>query len=179
MKVSPYSERYEGFQVTIKLHADVGIWRHCNIDFTLFHAFIQWCYDYLVAMLSGSNIPEEILPSLLSYDAVCGYCINAQTRWRDFFPGLANVIKTPIWLVPLLHVMGHKDACAYLYASSYQQCAAHCHSETAEQPWAEHNQAGPLTCQMNPGHRQDVLNAHFGDWNFKKMHNCGECIRII
>jgi len=78
------------------------------------------------------------------------------------------------YLVPLVHVQNHKDNCTYRYSSAYTPNAGHFHGETAEHTWAELNQIGTQTCQMNNGHRQDTLIDHSGDWNFKKLANMGE-----
>jgi hypothetical protein len=59
----------------------------------------------------------------------------------------------------------------YLFSSAYIPGAGHKHGETAEMTWAEFNQLGPQTRQMNNGHRQDTIIDHFGDWNWKKTAN--------
>lgn len=56
----------------------------------------------------------------------------------------------------------------YCFASAYIANAGHFHGETAEHYWAESNQLGAQTRQMNNGHRQDTLIDHHRDWNWKK-----------
>jgi hypothetical protein len=63
----------------------------------------------------------------------------------------------------------------YLYGTDYTECIGHFHGETAEHYWPEQNQIGPHVRQMNNGHRQDTLNDHQGDWNWKKFAKMSAC----
>jgi len=62
----------------------------------------------------------------------------------------------------------------YLYSASYQDSTGHFHGVGTEQYWAENNQMGPQTRQMNPGHRQDRISEHHGDWNWRKTIKLGK-----
>ena len=100
--------------------------------------------------------------------------MNAIKRFEKNFQDLVPAIKPTRYLVPLVHVQNHKDNCTYRYSSAYTPNAGHFHGETAEHTWAELNQIGTQTCQMNNGHRQDTLIDHSSDLNFKKLANMGE-----
>ena len=117
---------------------------------------------------------DDAIDILLSYDISCGYCVNAVERFSQNFKDLADTVKKFRWLIPLLHVQNHKNDCMYLYASSYIQGAGHFHGETAEMIWAESNQLGAQTRQMNAGHRHDTIINVTSDWNWKKVANMGE-----
>lgn len=90
---------------------------------------------------------------------------------EKFFPGIAHLIRKTRWVIPALHIQNHKDYCMYRFGSAYLRWLGHFYGETAEHYWAELNQVGTHTRQMNSGHRHDTINDHHGDWNWKKMAN--------
>ncbi|KAL0562908.1 hypothetical protein V5O48_019170, partial [Marasmius crinis-equi] len=47
-------------------------------------------------------------------------------------------------------------------------CMGHFNGDSIEQLWGSCNALGPFTRQMNNGHRQDVISAHFMFWNWLK-----------
>ena len=120
---------------------------------------------------------DELLDSSMdlkeSYDINCGYSVNASSRFDTSFPELTDVIEKIDWLIPLLHVQNHKSNCMYLYSSAYTEGAGHFHGETAEMVWAESNQLGAQTRQMNAGRRHDTIINATSDWNWKKVANMG------
>ena len=116
---------------------------------------------------------DDAMDLKISYDISCGYAVNASSRFDDNFPELADVVKKATWLIPLLHIQNHKSDCMYRYSSSYTEGAGHFHGETAEMTWAESNQLGAQTRQMNNGHRQDTIINAASDWNWKKIVNMG------
>jgi hypothetical protein len=147
-----------------------AIIRFASVDFALARALGQRSSG-----LPGSDLraQEDDVDKVSSYDSACQFEINAAKRFDEFFPDLVSLVRRTRWAVPALHVQGHKDACMYLYSSAYMDCTAHFHGETAEQPWIEANQVGAHVRQMNNGHRQDTLNDHNEDWNWKKtMSQC-------
>ncbi|EJU00336.1 hypothetical protein DACRYDRAFT_109074 [Dacryopinax primogenitus] len=85
-------------------------------------------------------------------------------RGRGFFPDqthFTNYIRT------------HEDMklCHHRFSLSFKLGAAGVDGEGVERTWAEHNQLGGSTKEMNPGHRLDCLEAHFTDWNWKKQRD--------
>lgn len=133
--------------------------------------------DYALAMAIRQHDVSELLDDSMdikeSYDINCGFSVNALSRFKDTFPELAGVVEKMTWLIPLVHVQNHKSNCMYLYSSSYTEGAGHFHGETAEMIWAESNQLGAQTRQMNGGHRHDTIINATSDWNWKKVANMG------
>ena len=126
--------------------------------------------------LRQHNIDELLDESIdfkESSDINCGYSVNASSRFKANFPELAPVVEKMTWLIPLVHVQNHKSNCMYLFSSAYSKGAGHFHGETAEMTWAESNQLGAQTRQMNNGHRQDTIINAASDWNWKKIVNMG------
>lgn len=115
----------------------------------------------------------ELCDHIFSYDNVCGYSVNAVTRFLEYFPEEAEFIKRTRWLIPLLHVHNHKDNCTYRFSCAYTENACHFQGETAEMTWVELNQLAPQTRQMNNGHRQDTIIDHHSHWNWMKTSNMG------
>ncbi|KAJ7807726.1 hypothetical protein B0H13DRAFT_1669073 [Mycena leptocephala] len=109
-----------------------------------------------------------------TYDIACEYVVNLERRFATYFPDQLDSIKKMRWGVPALHVQGHQDSCTYLFGTAYMECIGNFHGETAEHYWPEANQLGPHVRQMNLGHRQDTMNNHHGDWNYKKTMKIGE-----
>ena len=139
--------------------------RFANTDYALAHAIYQR------RRLGVNDVDLPFLEScdhLVSYDISCAYWVNAVDRFQKHFPDLVSEIERIRWLIPLVHVQNHKDNCMYCFASAYIPNAGHFHGETAEHYWAESNQLGAQTRQMNNGHRQDTLIDHHSDWNWKK-----------
>jgi hypothetical protein len=141
--------------------------------------------DYALAMALRKRKPGEVfefklkievddVDEVATYDIACEYFVNLEARFKVHFPDQLNTIKKMRWGVPALHVQGHQDSCTYLFGTAYMECVGHFHGETAEHYWAEANQLGPHVRQMNLGHRQDTMNNHHGDWNYKKTMKIGE-----
>ena len=70
--------------------------------------------------------------------------------------------------VPKMHLLAHKEDCQYRYALDHRVGVGMTHGETVEHPWAEGNQTGSSTQEMNAGHRADALDDFFSFWNWSK-----------
>jgi len=107
----------------------------------------------------------------VAYDSACSYSVNVQKRFEANIrsPRLDEIISRTRFTIDHLHVNDHIDKCMYLYSANFMENTAFFHGVGTEQYWAENNQLGPQTRQMNPGHRHDKINLHHGDWNFKKQ----------
>jgi hypothetical protein len=114
------------------------------------------------------------LPIAIAYDSVCSYSVNVKTRFVDNLPSHHAAISKTRWTIDSLHVNDHVEKCMYLFSTNYQQSIGHFHGVGNEQFFAENNQMGPQTQQMNPGSRHDKLTAHFEDWNQKKLLRLGK-----
>lgn len=110
----------------------------------------------------------------ISYDSTCSLKVHIVERFEKHQPALASLVDRTIYSIDALHINDHIDKCTYLYGASYQECTGHFHGVGTEQYWAENNQMGPQTRQMNPGHRHDKIIGHHGDWNWKKIGKLGE-----
>jgi hypothetical protein len=115
----------------------------------------------------------ENLPIAISYDSACSYSVNVKTRFAENLPSHHTAISKVRWVIDSLHVNDHVEKCMYIFSTNYQIGMGHFHGVGNEQFFAENNQMGPQTQQMNPGSRHDKLTAHFEDWNEKKLARLG------
>jgi hypothetical protein len=121
----------------------------------------------------------EKIPVAIAYDSVCSYSVNAKARFAENLPSYQDIISKAKWSIDSLHVNDHVEKCMYVFSTNYQIGMGHFHGVGNEQFFAENNQMGPQTQQMNPGSRHDKLTAHFEDWNQKKLMRLGKYIPIV
>lgn len=91
------------------------------------------------------------------------------------FPEQYETIERLVVGVPQMHIEVHQDDCKIKYALNFMKGAGLSHGETVEHPWAENNQAGPMTREMNPGTRHDTLDDLHGFWNWQKVQGISMC----
>ncbi|KAJ7589417.1 hypothetical protein C8J56DRAFT_1049073 [Mycena floridula] len=73
------------------------------------------------------------------------------------------------WVIPKLHILGHKVACQLAFNLNYMLGAARTDGEGVERPWANIGPVVTSTQEMGPGHRHDTLDDHWHDWNWRKI----------
>lgn len=112
-----------------------------------------------------------------SYDNACNYSIHVIERFNEEHPDVAPLVQHMRWVIPSVHIHNHKEDCEYLYGSAYMTAVGHFHGETAEHYWPHANKVGAHVQHMNNGHRQDTLNDHHGDWNWKKVQKMSTLFR--
>ncbi|KJA19668.1 hypothetical protein HYPSUDRAFT_204406 [Hypholoma sublateritium FD-334 SS-4] len=129
-----------------------------TVDLQLGERFANTDYAITLAIrqYQSGNLTDDVIDILLSYDISCGYCVNALERFSHNFEDLADTVKKFRWLIPLLHVQNHKN--------------------DSEMIWAESNQLGAQTRQMNAGHRHNTIINVMSDWNWKKVANMANAL---
>ncbi|KAK0467694.1 uncharacterized protein EV420DRAFT_1616586 [Desarmillaria tabescens] len=88
-----------------------------------------------------------------------------QSRATDADIGLCYTV-TP--LVPKFHEPGHKAEDHEQFSFNLAEGAALSDGECPERIWAPHNILGNSTKTAGPGTRQDLIDDHFGFWNWLK-----------
>ncbi|KLO04261.1 hypothetical protein SCHPADRAFT_840849 [Schizopora paradoxa] len=110
----------------------------------------------------------EHYPNIVcSYDIACQYSKKVSSRFRTYFPECEETVSNIRFYVPKLHGHGHTEDCQYLFSLDYASNIGRTHGERIESGWAEGNQAGPSTREMNAGHRHETLSCYYNDWNFQ------------
>ena len=143
---------------------DLNGTRYCNTDYALAGAVKQ---------------AKLIRFIVVTYDIACQYSIKIKERFAKNFPDLSSIIDRISFLVPKLHLQGHKDDCQFRWSLNFTRWMGCTDGEHIEAVWSKSKQAGGMTKEMNNGHRHDTLTAFHNDWNWVKAQNLGVCIQIF
>ncbi|PBK91046.1 hypothetical protein ARMGADRAFT_1032119 [Armillaria gallica] len=83
----------------------------------------------------------------------------------DMPPELRNIL----YLVPKFHLPAHVLKCRDNFFFNFSAGVGHTDGEAPEHGWAATNALAASTKEMGPGTRQDTLDDHFGDYNWRKI----------
>ncbi|KAJ7587784.1 hypothetical protein C8J56DRAFT_890663 [Mycena floridula] len=81
------------------------------------------------------------------------------------------------WVIPKLHILGHRIACQLAFNLNYMLGAGRTDGEGVERPWAKIGPVATSTREMGPGHRHDILDDHWHDWNWRKIVGLARLLR--
>jgi hypothetical protein len=129
--------------------------------------------DYLFYM---SLRYSKLLTFVVAYNIVCQWSANIRQHMSmldhsfHFLDGRVHVI----YLVPKFHLPAHVAACRTHLSFNLMKGVGRTDGEAPERGWAEVNPLAPSTKEMGPGSRRDTLDAHFGDYNWRKVVGMGE-----
>ncbi|KAF8156253.1 hypothetical protein BJ912DRAFT_1070632 [Pholiota molesta] len=133
--------------------------RYPNMDY-IFGSTLQFVAIHLV---------------LISYDIMCQWFINLSKRinedWPEHIKPRHNVTFIPA--IPKLHEPMHKAVGHEVFSLNFIKGSGHSDCECVERVWASHNALANSTKTQGPGSRQDVLDDHFGFWNWEKYTAMG------
>jgi hypothetical protein len=130
----------------------------------------QMNMDYSLCQALKYNM-DGIKQVLVFYDVMCQYSKNLQRR-VDENPYLD--VPEDIVLqkgIGLFHVHGHQDTCFARFAPNFIPGAGQVDGEVLETLWAPLNLVAGSTRSMSTAHRQEILDHHMKDSNWKKL--CG------
>jgi Kyakuja-Dileera-Zisupton transposase len=134
--------------------------------FNSFHRYINSDYGLSCAFKGMQNLKEIVL----SYDIACQYSRNINQRFA-----MSTVLDMPdallIYAVPKFHLPAHIEKCRYHFSLNYIPNVGRTDGEAIERLWSQHNFLSGSTSRMTPEARLDTINAHFADWNWRKL--CG------
>jgi len=130
-------------------------YRYCNMDYIILSALIGF----------------SLLRLVFSYDIVCQWSKNLDPRMLEY-PEHMRIDLDRVEVqnaVPSFHIRAHGSDCQQLFSFAFLLWAARTVGEEVETGWAHMNLASPSIQEMAPGHRHEVLNDHWGGWNFQKI----------
>lgn len=109
----------------------------------------------------------------LLYDIMCQYWVNFLRRFQG-----SQYLTVPPGMqikrgIGLFHVHGHQDSCLFRFAPSFVSGAQMIDGEILETLWEPLNGMAASTRTSTLALRQEVLDNHMGDSNFKKMIRIG------
>ena len=113
---------------------------------------------------------------IVLYDVMCQYWKNLKNRvdqspYLHLDPDL--VMHKGIGL---FHVHGHKDECMPMFAPTYIPGAGNVDGEILETLWAPIEKVSGSTRAMTTSHREETLDDHMNDSNWKKLVGMGHYI---
>ncbi|KJA15107.1 hypothetical protein HYPSUDRAFT_208168 [Hypholoma sublateritium FD-334 SS-4] len=128
--------------------------------------------DYIIA--SAMSHFHELRSVGLSYDICCQWYPNMyqqMTGWPEQLHILPMLATWP--LIPKFHEPAHNEKAHEQYSFNLAVGFGKSDGEVPERGWAGHNGLGNTTKMQGPGSRHDVLDDHFGSWNWVKYHTMG------
>ena len=115
---------------------------------------------------------------IVLYDVMCQYWKNLQ---RQVDRGLFLHLNPDLVMhrgIGLFHVHGHKDECMPMFAPTFIPGTGNIDGEILETLWAPLDKISGSTRAMTTAHRQEILDDHMNDSNWKKTVRMGELISI-
>lgn len=113
--------------------------------------------------------------------AVCHYYDINCSYWEHFLERCEDneFLEKPEHMmfyqgIGLFHVHGHQDECFPRYAPSFITGAGQLDGEIVETLWPPLNKISGSTRYMTKAHRQETLDVHMNDSNWKKSMNMGK-----
>ena len=79
-----------------------------------------------------------------------------------------------VWAIGLFHVHGHVDQCYAWFTLSFVLGVGQVDGEILETLWSVLNISGPVTRRQTAANRQETLDDHMNDSNWKKIVGIGE-----
>jgi hypothetical protein len=112
-----------------------------------------------------------------SYDIACQWSKKFWTRMAAAFPETWRINMSEVdirFLVPKFHLPAHIESCQRSFSFNYARFVGRTDGEAPERGWADLNGLAYSTHEMGPGSRQDTIEDHLGDWNWKKITIMGK-----
>ncbi|KAJ7869746.1 hypothetical protein B0H14DRAFT_2571682 [Mycena olivaceomarginata] len=133
--------------------------------------------DYILGSLLRHHYAG--LLKFFSYDICCQWSKYLIERMKTMPPGIRlNLILSLLhFVIPKLHIYGHKLWCQLFFSLNYTPGAARTDGEGIERPWANIGPVATSTREMGPGSRQDMLNDHWSHWNWQKLIGLGALLK--
>lgn len=129
-------------------------------------------YIFLLSLL----IRLTVLYITVSYDIACQWSIKFWERLKIYpdYLQLLPALYIIRFLIPKFHLPAHILLCQIIYSLNYNKDCARTDGEGLERGWDYINPIATSTREMGPGSRRDTLDAHFGDWNWRKTCSMGK-----
>lgn len=132
--------------------------RFCSMDF----AFLSTIMGISILMI------------VASYDIACQWSKNLKTRVAEFPSSLQFTLPpTLTYVIPKFHIYAHGKSCQTRWSLNYLRWMGRTDGEGVEREWSHINPVALSTRLMGPGHRHDILDDHWGAWNWRKVVGLG------
>ena len=148
-------ERYHTYTAFF-FHEIYRFYRYINMDFFFF-----------------SGLKDTVIKSIVvSYDVACQWYKKFYSRMAEAFPLSWRINTHDVYirfLVPKFHLPAHIEKCQQFFSFNYAKFVGRTDGEAPERGWSDLNGLAYSTREMGPGARQDTIEDHLGDWNWKKI----------
>ncbi|KAG1829450.1 hypothetical protein EV424DRAFT_1470721 [Suillus variegatus] len=148
---------------------------HSIVDFQKGECHMNIDYSICNAITHAANRIDD---SLIIYDVGCQWSLHFTERVEKS-PGLALPDNTLIVAaVGKFHLSAHKLPCFARYSLNFILGAGQVDGEILETLWAPFNKISPTAQSMSQAHRQEILDDHMRNSNWKKLVGIGKCLYI-
>jgi hypothetical protein len=132
----------------------------------------QMNMDYSLCQALKYNM-DGIKTVLILYDVMCQFGVHL-VDWVE----KSLYLDLPLDLtikkgIGLFHIHGHQDSCYPRFSPTFIQGAGQVDGEILETLWAPLNQISGSSRSMTAAHRQELLDDHMNDSNWKKQVKAG------
>ena len=139
-------------------HPNIVFFRYINIDY----------------LIISTLIGVHLVILFISYDIACQYSVNFRRRIGSL---PQNMQIPPIevqlhWAIPKKHFAVHGPNHSR-YSFNFLPGVGRTYGEGIESGWSHMNPISMSTKEMGPALRQEVLDDHWGSWNWIKILNFG------
>lgn len=147
----------------------------CYSPCILLYTYLMFRQRYIdYAFVNAINYIPLLVIVLLLYDVMCQYWIHFLSR----ISGVSQYLSLPEGTqikrgIGLFHVHGHVKECFARYAPTFIQGAGNVDGEVIETLWNPLNHTASSARSMSWFHRQEYLDTHMGDSNWKKLTSMG------
>jgi hypothetical protein len=128
--------------------------------------------DYAICQALGYN-SLGLSEALIAYDVACQWSINFDQRVKQS-PHLS--LPQGLRYIPAVgkfHLAAHIEDCFAYFSLNFVEGAGQQDGEILETLWSRLNKAAGSTRAMTKPHRQEMVDAHILDSNWKKHINMG------
>ncbi|KAK0463310.1 hypothetical protein IW261DRAFT_1554191 [Armillaria novae-zelandiae] len=124
--------------------------------------------DYFILSTLTCDTPPDLV---ISYDIACQWHKNFFVRMGKYPAQLRlhQIEGNILYLVPKFHLPAHILQCRNDFSFNFSAKVGRTDGEAPKRGWAATNALANSTKEMGPGSRQDTLDDHFGDYNWRKV----------
>ncbi|KAJ7231207.1 hypothetical protein C8J57DRAFT_1533818 [Mycena rebaudengoi] len=129
--------------------------------------------DYIFASVMRHVDPRPL--KIISYDIVCQWWKGLRGRLKKLPPlvRLSVVMDLLRFVIPKMHIHSHMLACQLSFSLNLIPGSAQTDGEGIERPWAMIGGVATSSCELGPGSRADILDDHWGHWNWTTLLGLG------
>jgi hypothetical protein len=132
----------------------------------------QMNIDYAICQALSYN-SEGLKEALIAYDVACQWSVHFKERVQDSVHLSMPKGLSYIPAVGKFHLAAHRDDCFVHFSLNFVEGAGQQDGEVLETLWASLNKAAGSLRAMTKAHRQEMLDEHILDSNWKKLVNMG------